>query len=193
MTALLTVVAGCSSAGHGGPRAAPPASTTSCQSPEAGPATSDLPAPSMPPATQVTALGEALSIKGEAPGEQVTVTFLQVVDPACAVGGSSSLLAGMKYVGLELRLTNSGRTQYSDAPSNCTWGWTDSGRQVGSYVWPTISAGPAVAPHADLELAPGQSATGYVVMEIPENPRLTRIDFTPDSGFASETGEWKLS
>ncbi|MFD8141761.1 hypothetical protein [Streptomyces sp. NPDC059708] len=192
--ALLTVMAGCSSTGSGAPRAVPSAPARPCQSasPGAGPAKSDVPEPSLPAAEQVTTLGNALAIKGEAPGEQVTVTFLEVVDPACGVGGDSRLDSGMKYVGLKLRLVNSGQTQYEDAPGNCAWGWTDTGRQVGSYVFPTISAGPAIAPNGDLRLAPGQSATGYVVMEIPENARLTRIEFTPDSKFSDATGEWKL-
>ncbi|MFD7257909.1 hypothetical protein [Streptomyces sp. NPDC059874] len=192
--ALLTVMAGCSSAGRGDPQAVSSAPTQPCQSPSppAGPAKSDPPQLSLPVAEQVTTLGNALTIKGQAPGEQVTVAFLEVVDPACGVGGDSRLDSGMKYVGLKLRLVNSGQTQYEDAPSNCVWGWTDTGRQVGSYVFPTISAGPAIAPNVELELAPGQSATGYVVMEIPEDAHLARIEFTPDSKFSGATGEWKL-
>jgi hypothetical protein len=193
--AVSAAIAGCSPAAGAGPKAAPSAAAApSCQSPSAAPspALTDLSPPSLPAADRTTALGNALTIKGEAPGEQVTVTFLQVVDPACGIGGTARLEAGMKYVGLKLLLVNSGRTKYADSPSNCTWGWSDTGRQEGSYVFPTISAGPAIAPTGDLELAPGQSATGFVVMEIPEHSHLTRIEFTPDSEFASETGEWKV-
>ncbi|MHA6757603.1 hypothetical protein [Streptacidiphilus sp. PAMC 29251] len=138
-------------------------------------------------------MGHPLTLRGSDPGEQVTVTFLDVVDPACGVGGNSLLDHGMKYVGLRLRLVDSGSTPYSDSPSNCTWGRTDTGLQVGSFVAPTLSEGPAVAPHGNLELQPGRGATGYVVMEIPQHAHLARIDFTPDSGFADDTGEWKLS
>ena len=171
-----------------------PAPVRPCQSPASasGSGDADGSLPGHPAPDQVTALGHPLTLKGSDPGEQMTVTFLQVVDPACGVGGTSLLDHGMKYVGLRLRLLDSGRAPYSDSPSNCTWGRTDTRLQVGSFVYPTLSEGPAVAPRGNLVLKPGQSATGYVVMEVPQHAHLARIDFTLDSGSADETGEWKL-
>ncbi|MFC1408717.1 hypothetical protein ACEZCY_05400 [Streptacidiphilus sp. N1-12] len=198
--ALIACLGGCSSTVRNA--AAAPASSAvgssapsrPCRSaaPAAGSGDADGSLPGHPAADQVAALGHPLTLKGDDPGEQVTVTFLQVVDPACGVGGPSLLDRGMKYVGLRLRLLDSGRKPYSDSPSNCSWGRTDTGLQVGSFVYPTLAEGPAVAPRGNLVLKPGQSATSYVVMEIPQHAHMARIDFTMDSGFADETGEWTL-
>jgi hypothetical protein len=201
--ALLATATACSSAvptGHSSPQAAA-SPQQSCESPTPsaeGTALNDVPQLSIAPANQTTTLSGTLTLKGQQPGEQVTATFLQVVDPACGIKGASKLhLSGLhpghKYVGLKLRLVDSGQTPYEDAPSNSTWGYTDDGRQVGSYTDPVITAGPDIAPDVDLSLAPGQSATGFVIMEIAQNAHLTRINFTPDSGQASNTGEWKLN
>ena len=192
--ALTALLGGCSSAGEpaGQPASSAAAPGRSCQSPSPRQVGADA-VPSLPAADQVTVLGHPLTLKGSDPGEQATVTLLQVTDPACGIGGSSLLDHGMKYVGLRLRLVDSGRTPYSDSPGNCTWGRTDTGLQVGSFVYPVIAQGPPLAPHGNLELKPGQSATGYVIMEIPQHAHLARIDFTPDSGFADETGEWTLN
>ncbi len=190
--ALTAVLSGCSSRS---PTSTAVTAVHTCQSPSPSPHSGDSDAPVLgrPAPDQVAALGHPLILKGSGPGEQATVTFLQVIDPACGVGGNSLLFHGMKYVGLRLRLVDSGRTPYSDGPSICTWGRTDTGTQVGSFVFPTLSEGSAIAPHGILKLKPGQSATGYVVMEIPQHAHLTRIYFTLDAGFADETGEWKFN
>nr|WP_134006433.1 hypothetical protein [Streptomyces sp. 846.5] len=155
----------------------------------------------MPAATQVTDLGKPLHFSVDhdgrpthavgKDGEKLTVTLLRMVDPACAVGGSSLLFRGQKYVALELRLTNDGNTPFDDSASNCTWGWTNTRQQAGSYVYPTITAGPLIDRSAQ-NLPPGHTTTGYIVMAIPIGAHLTRVEFTPDSGFAEVTGEWQI-
>jgi hypothetical protein len=136
-------------------------------------------------------LGQEITVRGENPGERVTVTFTKVVDPACAVGGSSYLDYGMKYVGLYLRIVNSGSATYGDSLSNCTSGVTSSGQEIGSWVHPVLSEGsPRLLRHIDLK--PGDDATGYVVIEIPAGAHLTQINFTADSGFGNDTAGWRV-
>jgi hypothetical protein len=137
-------------------------------------------------------LGQSLTVQGEAPGVQLTVTFTKVVDPACAVGGSSLLDYGMKYVALYLDVVNSGSESYSGSMTNCTSGITSSGQEIGSWVYPTLSEG-SVRLLRPVTLQPGDSASGYVVIEIPVNTHLTQINFTPDSGFANDTAGWRIS
>ena len=46
-------------------------------------------------------------------------------------------------------------------------------------------------PSASVKLAPGGTALGYIVFEVPKAAKIKSVQFGTDSGFG-ETGEWRI-
>lgn len=44
-----------------------------------------------------------------------------------------------------------------------------------------------------LNIAPGDTALGYITFEVPTDAKIVKAQFTLDSGFADQTGQWKLN
>lgn len=46
---------------------------------------------------------------------------------------------------------------------------------------------------SEVKLKPGAKALGWIVFEVPKASKVSVVQFGMDSGFAQQTGEWKLS
>lgn len=119
---------------------------------------------------------------------RVRVTALTVVDP---VARGTYLLRpkrGSRWVGLRLKVEGLGPGLYKDAPSN------GSRLLGGGRAFRAVTKQPDGCPSLDvlIRLAPGQSATGCVIFEIPRGRSVGRFRFTPSSGFAPDVATWRL-
>ncbi|NUR51250.1 MAG: hypothetical protein HOV71_24250 [Hamadaea sp.] len=145
-----------------------------------------------PRAAQATSpgLGDTLTLTGDVTGDVVAVTPMKVADPATAADDGSQPAAGSKLVGVQFRLQNAGSSVYSDAPDNCAT-LIDAAGQRFSPTIADITAGPRFP--GVVTVNPGGSALGWITFSIPSAAQVTGVQFTPDSGVATETGEWTLS
>ncbi|GAA4996061.1 DUF4352 domain-containing protein [Kitasatospora paranensis] len=144
-------------------------------------------APSGPARAQV---GDTVELRGTAQGARMAVTVTSVVDPANPANDIGSPSPGRKLVAVQFRLRNTGSTTYSDAPSNGAEVVDDQGQGFNATVTTTVTSGQAFP--AGVHLAPGDSALGFVVFDLPVTSRPARVQFTLDSGLADRTGQWSV-
>jgi hypothetical protein len=87
------------------------------------------------------------------------------------------------------RPAHTGSQQYRDAPVNSAEAVDGRGQESSSRIAGT-AAGPGFT--GTTTLSAGDTALGYVTFKVPEEPRITEIQFTMNSGFADDTGEWRV-
>jgi uncharacterized protein YceK len=132
-------------------------------------------------------IGDTIELAGSEDGASVAVTVMKVVDPAPyeAYFGPQK---GNRYVGIKLRLHNTGSTVYDDCPSNGA-ALIDAQDQQ----WTETALGSALKPEfICLKIRPDDKRVGYVTYEVPKKARLRTFQFGTESGFAPEAGEWSL-
>ncbi|MEU7340853.1 DUF4352 domain-containing protein [Streptomyces sp. NPDC007074] len=138
----------------------------------------------------VAQVGDTIALKGMDDGSKLDVTVVKVVDPAKGADEFTTPASGKRFVGVQFRLVNTGSAAYSDSPSNGAQLADKDGQQFAA-TFGDISAGPSMA--AEVKLKPGAKALGWIVFEVPKASKVSVVQFGMDSGFADQTGEWKLS
>ncbi|GHJ99745.1 DUF4352 domain-containing protein [Streptomyces sp. NPDC003753] len=138
---------------------------------------------------EVAKVGDTITVKGMEDGSRLDVTVVKVADPAKSSDEFMTPDAGKRYVGVQFRLVNTGTAVYGDSPSNGAQVADTQGQQFES-TFADITAGPSMS--ADVKLKPGAKALGWIVFEVPKGSKVATVQFTMDSGFADQTGEWKL-
>jgi hypothetical protein len=146
------------------------------------------PATSAPPAKDSAKIGDTLTLKGMDTGSKAEVTALKFVDPATPTGGFDTPAAGSRYVAVEFQIQNNGTAIYDDSPDNNAKVADTSGHQFDSTIVSSISSGPLFP--ATVRLSPGERAVGWVVFEVPTKSEIAKVKFTPDSGYADDSGQW---
>ncbi|MEV7364265.1 DUF4352 domain-containing protein [Streptomyces sp. NPDC091299] len=136
----------------------------------------------------VAKVGDTIGVKGMEDGK-LDVTVMKVVDNAKG-GEFSEPTAGTRFYGVQFQLVNTGSKAYSDSPANGAQIADSQGQQF-QPTFADITAGPSMS--ADVRLKPGAKALGWIVFEIPKGVKPATVQFTMDSGFSDDTGEWKLN
>ncbi|MEV7180720.1 DUF4352 domain-containing protein [Kitasatospora sp. NPDC093679] len=139
---------------------------------------------------QSAQVGDTLELAGNEQGARMAVTVTAVADPATAAHSFDTPEAGRRLVAVQFRLHNTGSTTYSDSPSNGATVVDDRGQGFDAVPATDVTAGPAFP--AGVVVAPGDTALGYISFEIPADSRLAKAQFTLNSGFANQTGQWAL-
>ncbi|PZG04394.1 DUF4352 domain-containing protein, partial [Nonomuraea aridisoli] len=140
------------------------------------------------PQPSTAAVGGALTLAGNDPGLEMTVTVTKLVDPATG-DQFSQPGTGRKLVAVELTLENSGQAVYSDSPTNGAVLIDAEGQQYHSTLH-DVQEGQSFGGSATINT--GDVRKGVIVFEVPEPARAAKFQFTLNSGFADQTGEWKL-
>jgi hypothetical protein len=133
-------------------------------------------------------IGDTISLHGELDPElEIAATVMSVLDPA---EGASFLKAekGSRYVAVEVRLQNTGTTDYGDAPTNGAVLIDANNHQYDTW----MSSGIEATLDGLVRIAPGDERVGFIVFQVPKNEAPGSFQFTLESGFASETGQWSL-
>lgn len=161
-----------------------PAETTSTTE---EPAVEEAPEPEPEPEPATAGVGDALTLAGM-DDVQVKVKLVGVVDPAPA--GEFDEAEG-RFVGIKLKLTNVGEAVYDDSPSNGATLITRGDEQVDPTLLMEGECSSSFA--SSVKLAPGASRVGCIPFDVPAGKKLKTFQFTLDSGFADETGEWTIT
>lgn len=152
-------------------------------------ATTDAPAEETPAAPKAAKVGDTIALKGTEDGSKLDVTVVKTVDPAKSSDEFTAPEDGHRWIGVQFQLLNTGTIAYGDSPGNGVKIADTQGQQFTS-TFADISAGPSMA--GSVNLKPGAKALGWVVFEVPKASKADVVQFTMDSGFADQTGEWKL-
>ena len=135
---------------------------------------------------QAAGVGDTLELEGA--DTKMAVTLVKVVDPARGKEFSKPQ-SGSRFVAVQVALKNIGDGVYDDAPSNGAKLVDAEGQNFDTTIADVI-AGPSFP--GTVKTKPGSTAKGFLVFEVPKQAKLSEFQFTLDSGFADETGEWSL-
>jgi hypothetical protein len=135
-------------------------------------------------------IGGSIALTGMRGDEKLTVTLVKVADPATSSDQFMQPDSGKRWVALQIRVTNTAATVYSDSPTNGATLIDALGQHYRSTYGDT-TLGQAM--DGEVKLAPGDSALGVIVYEVPTGQKVSSFQFSLDSGFADQTGQWQLS
>ncbi|MEV6206872.1 DUF4352 domain-containing protein [Kitasatospora sp. NPDC051914] len=139
---------------------------------------------------QSAQVGDTLELVGNEQGARMAVTVTAVTDPATAANFLSTPGTGERLVAVQFRLHNIGSAVYSDAPANSAAVIDEQGQGFNTALAAEVTAGPGFP--AGVHIAPGDTALGYLAFDVPAGSRLAKAQFTLNSGFAAQTGQWVL-
>ncbi|MFE0701903.1 DUF4352 domain-containing protein [Streptomyces sp. NPDC058872] len=151
------------------------------------PRTAEQPSSPPGPTPTVAVVGDTLSVTGFTDDAKLAVTVVKVVDPAA--GKDTRPEAGERYVAVQFRLHNTGSKTYNDAPDNSAKLIDDQGQRFNSWITETI-AGPGFG--GTVTIPVGDTALGYITFKVPAESKIAKIQFTMESGFANNTGQWRV-
>jgi hypothetical protein len=180
------VVWGIVTGSNPGPTVAPPSISIP---PPSFPPLSSIPAPTTAPSptpTLTSGTRGPIVLEGLRPGEQVTVTFLGLAATPFPTPPPGQPAPAFD-VGAKFLIENTGTVRYDDFPSNGMALLTTDGRRVRPSLLDSFT--PALG---EVHVRPGGRIQGFVTLRVPRGREPAAILFTPDSGFAPQTGRWKL-
>ncbi|MEV5978597.1 DUF4352 domain-containing protein [Streptomyces sp. NPDC052114] len=135
------------------------------------------------------AVGDTVSLKGLKRGSRIDATVEDFVDPAKPANAVLKPAAGKKWVAARLKLVNKGAKVYEDAPINGAQVADKTGQRFPGVIG-EVTAGPAMA--TPVKIPSGEAARGWVTFEVPQASVVTSVQWTPDSGFSADTGQWQV-
>jgi hypothetical protein len=136
-------------------------------------------------------IGSAITLTGNNSGEQMSVTVTRVIASAEPGDEFTSAPAGDRLYAVQFRLRDTGSAAYSDAPSNGAAVVDSAGQSYQAAITDT-AAGCTTFPGTE-NIAPGASGLGCIVFEVPKAANIREVQFTLDSGFGPQTGQWKVA
>ncbi|MET9699389.1 hypothetical protein ABZY31_21015 [Streptomyces sp. NPDC006529] len=154
----------------------------------AGPGATTVSGPVATTATDPT--GETISLRGNRPGELLDVTLVAVTDPAAPRAAHALRDPAGRLVAVEFRLLNTGTAAYADPPRSGSYLLDADGERYSGVALPTTAGAEFTEGRS---LAPGDSATGCVTFELPQDARASAVQFALNSGSADDIGQWSLS
>ncbi|MEU1374584.1 DUF4352 domain-containing protein [Streptomyces triculaminicus] len=134
------------------------------------------------------AVGGTAKVKAKN-GAEISVTLKNWTDPAKSNNKYMMPKPGKRWVAAQFEIVNNGQAVYDDSPANGVKVLDDQG-QAFTHSIGESTAGPNMP--ATVKLKTGEKALGYVIVSVPENGKPKVVTFTPDSGFAKETGQWAV-
>lgn len=134
-------------------------------------------------------IGSVIVLTGDSPGEKMAVTVVKVFPQPQPAGQFNVPQQGDRLYAVQFRLDDIGSVAYSDAPSNGAVVVDAAGQSYQSSLYDV--AGCRSFPATE-NIAVGSSGVGCVVFEVPATARITKVQFTLDSGFGPQTGQWDV-
>ncbi|MFI9306477.1 DUF4352 domain-containing protein [Streptomyces triculaminicus] len=134
------------------------------------------------------AVGGTAKVKAKN-GAEISVTLKNWTDPAKSNNKYMMPKPGNRWVAAQFEIVNTGAAVYDDSPANGVKVLDDQGQSFTHSIGES-TAGPNLP--ATVKLKAGEKALGYVIVSVPENGKPKSVTFTPDSGFAQDTGKWAV-
>jgi hypothetical protein len=134
-------------------------------------------------------VGSAVVLTGINQAEKMAVTAVAVFSHPRGASDLDTAGQGDRLYAVQFRLHDTGSTAYSDAPSLGAAVVDAAGK---SYQATFADVAGCTSFPASVNIAAGQSSLGCVVFEVPENARITSVQFTLDAGLGPQTGQWRI-
>jgi hypothetical protein len=134
-------------------------------------------------------VGSTLTLTGNDPGEKMAVTVTRIISHAQPADEFSSPDPGKRFYAVQFRLSDTGTAAYSDSPSNGAAVVDNAGQSYQSTLYDV--AGCESFPGTE-NIAAGDKGLGCVVFQVPAEAKITKVQFTLDSGFGPDTGQWDV-
>ncbi|MFK4071563.1 DUF4352 domain-containing protein [Streptomyces sp. NPDC029674] len=136
-------------------------------------------------------IGSTLSLTGISGGERLDVTAVKVVDPARTTNEFLAPDPGNRYVAVQFRLENTGTAPYKDSPTNGAALVDTDGQRFDAELVAETNAGASFP--AIVSISPDDTALGFITFELPTDARPEQLQFSMNSGFSDDVGEWSLT
>ena len=151
-----------------------------------GSASSSEPTTTEPTTPAPATIGGTVPLRGTT--NQMDATMTKVISPLPTTQFDTPG-NGKHYVGIQFTLKNTGTNVYSDSPSNGAKLILSDDSQVDT-TYTTSDTGCEAA--GSMTIAVGATRRGCLAFEVPNGLHPKTIQFTLDSGFADQTGEWAI-
>ncbi len=121
-----------------------------------------------------------------------TTLTATVTDYRVVTGGQyDKVPAGGQLVGVELSLENTGGSTFSDSPGNGAALTLNDGTPV-KPTFPTGGDCPSLDFSTSVDIPAGATRSGCIAFKLRAGQEAADFRYTPDSGFADDTGTWVL-
>jgi hypothetical protein len=140
-----------------------------------------------PKAKRPAGIGDSITVEGT--DTKMKVTVVKVIDPVTA-GEYQEPDAGNRYVGVQVKLRNVGDVGYDDSPSNGAELLLSNDTQAEGTL--LVDGDCSSDFGSSAKIAPGSVQQGCIPFEVKGNLRPKTFQFTLDSGFGPEGGEWNF-
>jgi len=134
-------------------------------------------------------VGSVITLTGNDSGEKMAVTVTRIISHAQPADQFSSPDPGKRFYAVQFRLADTGTTAYSDSPSNGAAVVDSAGQSYQASIYNV--AGCESFPGTE-NIAAGDRGLGCVVFQVPRGAKITKVQFTLDSGFGPATGQWAV-
>jgi len=134
----------------------------------------------------VAHVGDLLSLPGQS-GATAAVTLVAVTDPAQADVQPFQPAAGKRFVSATFTILDTGPAITGDANNDATLIGSDGQTYTADF---DTLAGCTNFAHGVYQLGHGESSTGCVAFQVPIGVTVSKVKYSPDSGFSGDFGEW---
>ena len=118
----------------------------------------------------------------------MAVKLVKIISRARGADEFNTPDPGKRFYAAQFRLTDIGSIAYSDSPSNGAAVVDSNGQSYQADISDVF--GCQSFPGTE-NIAVGSSGLGCIVFQVPKHAKITEIQFTLDSGMASQIGQWK--
>jgi hypothetical protein len=140
-------------------------------------------------ASSTARVGSVITLTGNDSGEKMAVAVTKIISHAQPASEFDAPPSGKRLYAVQFRLDDTGSAAYSDSPSNGA-AVVDSAGQ--SYQSSFESAAGCESFPGTENIAAGDKGLGCVVFEVPATAKITKVQFTLDSGLGPQTGQWAV-
>jgi hypothetical protein len=135
-------------------------------------------------------LGDTITLSGTSNKERMAVTPTKVLDPLPVGSFDKPLNPKSRFVGVLVTLKSVGSKTYNDSPGNGATLVTADSQQGDSTI---VSEGPCSGQFsANANISPGSELRGCIPFEVPGKKPVAKFQFTLESGFGPQSGEWAV-
>ena len=145
--------------------------------------------PAGAPAGTVAHVGDTLDLKTAA-GRSFSITLLRVIDPA-QTAGQKAPKAGKRFVAPVFSITNTS-SHALDADANTDVNIIGTTGHMYTPANGTSLSNCSIYPNGLIQLAPGKSKTGCVPFQFRTSVVVSKVEFYPAAGNASDYGTWRV-
>ncbi|NUP47224.1 MAG: DUF4352 domain-containing protein, partial [Catenulispora sp.] len=157
--------------------------------PARGSSTTTPPSAPSTPSAQKAGVGDTINLTDSANGKNIKVTVVKVVDPDSSGNEFEQPPAGDRFESIQFRIVNSGAATYQDDPLVEITAKDAAGQNMQQTIVTSTAAGAQMP--SSVNLAPGDTALGYVTFAVPSGDRIAQAQYALDAGLGT-TGEWQI-